>query len=71
MKELLPKLAARLQPLHEEARKLEVPKFTIQVPEEDNDVISHTWFWPRVGQFFKPRDVIVSETGTLRPGLVC
>jgi len=63
MKELLPKLTARLQPYHAGARKLEVPAFTSLVPKEDNDIISHSWFWPRVGQFFKPKDIIVAETG--------
>lgn len=63
MKELLPKLTERLAYCHANASKLEVIPFTSHVPQEDNDIISHTWFWPRVGQFFKPKDVIVTETG--------
>ena len=64
MKRLLPKLTARLQPFKEDAVQIEVPKFQLPVPQEDNDVISHTWLWPRVGEFFKSKDIIVAETGT-------
>jgi pyruvate decarboxylase len=70
MKELLPKLTVRLQPHQEGARQLQVPRFISQVPKEESDVISHTWFWPRLGQFFRPRDVIVTETGTSNFGIL-
>ncbi|KDQ62391.1 hypothetical protein JAAARDRAFT_30294 [Jaapia argillacea MUCL 33604] len=70
MKRLLPKLTARLQPYKEEAKLLEVPLYKIVVPQEDNNLISHAWFWPRVGQFFRPKDVIVAETGTSSFGIL-
>lgn len=63
MKRLLPKLTQRLQPYKDTAKQIEVPKFTLPVPKEDNDTISHLWLWPRVGQFFREGDVIVAETG--------
>lgn len=64
MKRLLPKLTARMQPFAPEAKELEVPKYTLPVPQEEGPEISHAWFWPRVGQFFRPKDVVVAETGT-------
>ncbi|KAI0333709.1 pyruvate decarboxylase [Cubamyces sp. BRFM 1775] len=70
MKRLLPKLTSRLQPFKEDAVQIEVPKFELPVPQEDNDVISHTWLWPRVGQFFKSKDIIVAETGTSSFGVL-
>ncbi|KAL0960713.1 hypothetical protein HGRIS_005739 [Hohenbuehelia grisea] len=70
MKELIPKLAARLQANKASALALEVPAFTFPVPMEDNEIISHTWLWPRVGQFFKEKDVIVAETGTSSFGIL-
>ncbi|KAJ8457323.1 hypothetical protein ONZ51_g11605 [Trametes cubensis] len=70
MKRLLPKLTARLQPFKEDAVQIEVPKFQLPVPQEDNDVISHTWLWPRVGEFFKSKDIIVAETGTSSFGVL-
>ena len=62
MKHLLPKLTARLQPLKENAQLLSVPKFVSPVPEEDNQIISQSWLWPRVDQFFKENDVVESRT---------
>jgi len=66
MKQLLPKLTARLQQYaYRGARQPEVPKFMNIVPKEDNQIISQAWFWPRMGKFFKEKDIIVAETGTL------
>ena len=70
MKQLLPKLTEHLKPFAEGAQQLEVPRFTSPVPQDAGDAITHVWFWPRVGKFFKPRDVIVGETGTSSFGLL-
>ncbi|KAK7469175.1 hypothetical protein VKT23_003666 [Stygiomarasmius scandens] len=70
MKQLLPKLTQRLHPYNSLARKIEVPKFVANIPEEDNDVISHDWFWPRLSGFFKPKDIIIAETGTSSFGIL-
>ncbi|KAI0062938.1 pyruvate decarboxylase [Artomyces pyxidatus] len=68
-KKLLPKLTARLHPLDHPASSVTVPPFRALLPNpaEDPlgaDVISHLWLWPRMGEFFEPEDVVVSETGT-------
>ncbi|KAI0766453.1 pyruvate decarboxylase [Trametes elegans] len=70
MKRLLPKLTARLEPYKEGAFQLEVPKFQLPVPQEDDDVITHSWLWPRVSKFFKPKDIVVAETGTSSFGVL-
>ena len=70
MKRLLPKLTARLQPFKADASKAEVPHFTLPVPSEDNEIISQAWLWPRVGQFFRSKDIIVAETGTSSFGVL-
>lgn len=70
MKHLLPKLTARLQPLKENAQRLSVPKFLSPVPQEDNQIISQSWLWPRMGQFFRENDVVVAETGTSSFGIL-
>ncbi|KAJ7601083.1 pyruvate decarboxylase THI3 [Mycena floridula] len=67
MKQLLKKLAARLKP---SANLREVAPFIAAVPKEDHEVISHAWFWPRLGEFFKPKDVVVAETGTSNFGIL-
>jgi TPP-dependent 2-oxoacid decarboxylase len=28
-----------------------------------SSIISHEWLWPTMGNFFRPKDVIVTETG--------
>ncbi|KZT19511.1 pyruvate decarboxylase [Neolentinus lepideus HHB14362 ss-1] len=70
MKRLLPKLTARLQPFKEEAKQLSVPTFKNVVPKEADNVISHSWWWPRVAEFFRPKDIIVAETGTSSFGVL-
>ncbi|KAG5349535.1 hypothetical protein C0989_003292 [Termitomyces sp. Mn162] len=63
MKELMPKLTERLESYHVAASKLVVPRFLAPVPKEKLETISHNFFWPRVAEFFRPHDVIVTETG--------
>ncbi|KAF8073823.1 thiamine diphosphate-binding protein [Lyophyllum atratum] len=70
MKEFIPKLSDRLASYRENACKIPVPKFVTPVPKEDNAIISHAWLWPRVAQFFKSKDVIVTETGTATFGIM-
>ncbi|CCM04944.1 uncharacterized protein FIBRA_07141 [Fibroporia radiculosa] len=70
MKRLLPKLTARLQPFRDDARELSVPPFVFPVPTEDTDIITQSWLWPRMGQFFRQKDIIVAETGTSSFGVL-
>jgi pyruvate decarboxylase len=63
MKRLLPKLTPRLQAA-QEGMLAPVPRYTAPIPEEDSLTITHAWLWPRMGTFFKSKDVIVTETGT-------
>ncbi|KAG6856421.1 hypothetical protein H0H87_004640 [Tephrocybe sp. NHM501043] len=70
MKQLIPKLTDRLKPFHVTASKISVAKFLSPVPKEKLETISHTFFWPRVSEFFRPKDVIVTETGTANFGIL-
>jgi pyruvate decarboxylase len=63
MKSFLPKLSNILSSYRSSAIKVPVPPYKIAVPTESNENITHTWFWPRVGQFFKPKDIVIGETG--------
>ena len=47
-----------------------VPKFIAEIPNDPSDQITQAWFWPRVAKFMKPKDVIVSETGTSMFGTI-
>lgn len=69
-KGLLPSLTAKLAGIREVAQKIPVPRFLYPVPDEPNDVITQAYLWPRVGQFFKPKDIIIAETGTSSFGII-
>lgn len=60
MKRLLPNLTARLAQYKKEVH---VKSFEFAVPKEDNEIISQAWFWPRMGKFFRAKDVLIAETG--------
>lgn len=36
---------------------------------DNSQTITQAWFWPRVGEFLIPKDVIVTETGTANFGI--
>ena len=63
MKHLLPKLTSRLRNYQYRASELIVPRPKLEVPIEHSDDITQSYFWPRLGKFFKKKDVIVAETG--------
>jgi len=69
-KGLLPNLTAKLTEFKEVAQQIHVPPFTYSVPDEPNDIISQAYLWPRVGQFFRPKDIIIAETGTSSFGII-
>ncbi len=67
---MIPRLSEKLQHFHNIAQKISVPAFVKSLPEENNQIISHLWFWPRLSYFFKAQDVIVTETGTANFGIL-
>ncbi|KAF8650164.1 hypothetical protein AX16_005398 [Volvariella volvacea WC 439] len=70
MKQLIPKLTERLQSYKPNALNISVPTFRAEIPSEKGSLISQTWFWPRISQFFQPKDVIITETGTANFGIM-
>ncbi|OAX42334.1 pyruvate decarboxylase [Rhizopogon vinicolor AM-OR11-026] len=70
MKLLLPKLTERLSKYKQGALKIPVLRFKLDVPKEGDYKISHAYFWPRLGKFFRKQDVIVAETGTSNFGVL-
>jgi len=50
------------------------PKPNNKIPKEEDDmstdtVISHAWFWPRMGQWLPPDSIVLTETGTAEFGI--
>ncbi|KAJ4300747.1 hypothetical protein N0V90_002835 [Kalmusia sp. IMI 367209] len=44
----------------------EIPNEEIKSPEP---TITQAWFWPRLGQWLQPKDIVVTETGTANFGI--
>jgi len=47
------------------------PKVENQVKDNDDGstTITQAWFWPKVGQFLKENDIVITETGTSNFGI--
>jgi len=45
------------------------PENKVQENEDDSETITQAWFWPRVGQFLKENDIVITETGTSNFGI--
>jgi len=71
MKALLPKLAERLKDFSEKAKELEVPEFKNKDVEDEKDKdIKHEWLWWRFGKWFKTKDLIITESGSVSYGVI-
>ncbi|EEH39861.1 pyruvate decarboxylase [Paracoccidioides lutzii Pb01] len=50
-----------------------IPKIANQAPTNERlsaqSPITHSWFWPTVGQWLKEKDVVITETGTANFGI--
>jgi pyruvate decarboxylase len=44
----------------------EIPQEEIKSPEP---TITQAWFWPRLGQWLQPKDIVITETGTANFGI--
>lgn len=47
------------------------PKMTNKIAEntDSSPTITQAWIWPRVGQFLKAKDIVITETGTANFGI--
>jgi pyruvate decarboxylase len=71
MKGVLRKVTDRLPKLNVEAAP---PVSQNKIPNGEqsgskDSTISHAWFWPRMGQWLKEDDIVVTETGTANFGI--
>lgn len=46
-----------------------LPPSVAALDNSDSQVITQSWFWPRLSGFLQPRDVVVTETGTANFGI--
>ena len=52
-------------------RAIPGPKMMNKVKEnqDSSETITQAWFWPRVGEFLKENDIVITETGTANFGI--
>lgn len=69
MKGVLQKVVQKMGPVNTSP----VPQIGNDLPDGEKDskqpVISHSWFWPTVGQWLKENDIVITETGTANFGI--
>src|SRR5438105_9068730 len=45
------------------------PENKVAENQDSSDTITQAWFWPKVGQFLKENDIVITETGTANFGI--
>jgi len=67
MKKLLQKLITRIDPskvkVSLKAKDVVSSNKDLLEGTESGSEITHTWLWPTVGNFLRPKDIVVTETG--------
>lgn len=71
------RMAGVLQKIVAKMGKLNIqpgPKASNEIAHEDkgmsnNEAITHAWLWPRIGQWLKEDDIVITETGTANFGI--
>lgn len=71
MKGVLRKMIQKLGSLNLSAP--EVPPLSNKLPDDErhstNQIITHKWFWPMIGQWLNANDIVITETGTANFGI--
>ncbi len=70
MNGVLKKVTERMSKLNVQ----EGPKADNDIPADEQDrsddqIITQAWFWPRMGQWLRPNDIVITETGTANFGI--
>ncbi|KAF2641627.1 pyruvate decarboxylase [Massarina eburnea CBS 473.64] len=69
MNGVLSKVTAKLGQLNIESG----PQPNNDIPDTEQDstqpTITQAWFWPRLGQWLQPKDIVITETGTANFGI--
>ncbi|KAF4556243.1 Pyruvate decarboxylase-like protein 2 [Elsinoe fawcettii] len=45
------------------------PKPSNDTPDDGDSTITQKWFWPRMGQWLREKDIVITETGTSNFGI--
>ncbi|KAF5022768.1 hypothetical protein F66182_5183 [Fusarium sp. NRRL 66182] len=69
MRGVLRKIIDRVDPKSMPQPSIPEVKNEVEKNLDDSDVITQAWFWPRVGEYLLPKDIVVTETGTANFGI--
>lgn len=69
MKGVLQKLIAQVKPEELAAKPSPTVENEVARFDDGSSTITQAWFWPRVGEFLKQKDIVVTETGTANFGI--
>jgi pyruvate decarboxylase len=69
MKGVLRKLIDQVDPTQLAAHPSPVVENEVEKHDDGSPTVTQAWFWPRVGEFLKENDVVVTETGTANFGI--
>ena len=70
MQGVLKKVTARMGKLNVKSGPIadnEISEADLKIP--GHEVVNHSWFWPRFGQWLQPNDIVITETGTANFGI--
>jgi len=69
MKGVLSKLAERVDPTKISTTRMPPVENKIEANRDASDTITQAWFWPRLGDYLREGDLVVTETGTSNFGI--
>jgi pyruvate decarboxylase len=69
MKGVLKKLIEQVNPSELATHKSPAVQNEVTKNKDSSDTITQAWLWPRVGEFLKENDIVVTETGTANFGI--
>ncbi|KAG6006108.1 hypothetical protein E4U21_007405 [Claviceps maximensis] len=69
MRGVLQKLVQKIDPAQLNIQPSPVVRNEIQNNHDGSPTITQSWFWPKVGEFLREDDIVVTETGTANFGI--
>ena len=69
MKGVLRNLIRKLPTLNVQPGPTPPQNMALESQNKAGSVITHSWFWPRLGQFLQEGDIVLTETGTSNYGI--
>ncbi|KAF2838508.1 pyruvate decarboxylase [Patellaria atrata CBS 101060] len=69
MNGVLRKVAAKIGKLNVQEGPIPNNRIPAEERKSEDTTITQAWFWPRLGQWLEPKDIVITETGTANFGI--